>query len=204
MNETASESTIAATDDVETLPEELIFEDNESSPEKETMTEPALVRTAAFLADKNTSTFLIPETVASLVSRQQIQSGIVDLSTEAGIAIARHLVYSGIAYSVFESVGVEDLPKCLSEMSQLLKLSQGYLPFNPEDITSIDANIVLIPAAADDAGPGIDVSEGTITGTVIEQMQSAKLDCLLVLPPESGLRRQEDGSYVRLTLRLAE
>lgn len=188
--------------EAETLPEELIIEDRESSPED---AEPFLVRTAAFLADERTSTFLLPETVASLVSRQKIQSAIVDLSTEAGVAIARQLAESGVAYSVFDTVALKDVPGSPRDtVWLLLARSQGTVPFNPEDIAGIDANIVLMPASPDDTGPYVDVSHGTIANTVIEQLQQAKLNCLMVLPPESGLRRQEDGSYVRLTLKLAE
>ena len=101
-------------------------------------------------------------------------------------------------------VPVMKLARGLARKTTALATSSG-VPMRPVGLrASIDANIVLIPAPADDAGPGVDATEGTITGLVIEQLQEAKLNCLMVLPPESGLRRQGDGSYVRLTLKLAE
>lgn len=192
------------TPEVETLPEELIFEDNESSLEEDAITEPVLVRTAAFLADGRTSTFLLAETVAALVLRQEIQSAIVDISTEAGLETAHQLLESGIEYSIFDTVPPKWDLTTRPLVDKVLTKSQGTVPFDPGSITTIDANIVLTPAPASDAGPGIDATDGTITAVVLEQLKEAELDCLLVLPPESGLRRQEDGTYVRLTLRLAE
>lgn len=192
------------TPEVETLPEELIFEDNEFSLKADSITETVLVRTAAFLADGRTSTFLLAETVAALVLRQEIQSAIVDISTEAGLATAHQLLESGIEYSIFDTVPPKWDLTTRPLVDKVLTKSQGTVPFDPGSITNIDANIVLTPAPASDAGPGIDATEGTITAVVLEQLKAAELDCLLVLPPESGLRRQEDGTYVRLTLRLAE
>ncbi|MEO3931361.1 hypothetical protein WMO79_00915 [Micrococcaceae bacterium Sec7.4] len=188
----------------ETHPEELIFEDPDLSPEDATQ-EQTLVRTVAFLADEHTSGFLLAPTIQSLIISQKIQSVIVDLSTETGVSIAHQLVSKPeIEYRIFDTVPLKSTHENKFDLGPVLAHSAGTAPFNPEDLTGIDANIVLIPAAAIDAGPGVDVSDGTIAGAVINQLQQAKRDCLLVLPPESGLRRQEDGSYVRLTLKLEE
>lgn len=190
--------------ELETLPEELIFEDPEASPE-DPDTEPALVRTVAFLADVHTSGFLLAPTIQSLIASQKIQSVIVDLSTETGISIAHQLVSNPeIEYRIFDTVPLKSTRDLTFDLGPVLAHSAGTVPFNADDITGINANIILIPAAAIDAGPGVDVSDGTIAGAVISQLQQARQDCLLVLPPESGLRRQEDGGYVRLTLKLEE
>jgi hypothetical protein len=190
---------------LETLPDELIIEDPHALPEDETQGhEQTAVRTAAFLADRDTSTFLLADTVQSLIAAQQVQSAVVDLSTEAGASIARLVAATpGIEYRIFDTVPLDGdgIP---SGLAPLLEGSAGTVPFDAEDICAIDANIVLIPAAAIDAGPGVDVSDGTVAGAVLAQLQPAGLPCLLVLPPESGLRRQEDGSYVRLTLKIQE
>jgi hypothetical protein len=188
--------------ELESLPEELIFEDPEATPE-DPDTEPTQVRTVAFLADEHTSGFLLAPTIQSLIANQKIQSVIVDLSTETGISIA-HLLVSNpeIEYRIFDTVPLESTHELKFDLGPVLAHSAGTVPFNAENITAIDANIVLVPAAAIDAGPGVDVSDGTIAGAVISQLQQARQDCLLI--PESGLRRQEDGSYVRLTLKLAE
>lgn len=197
-------STTGDSTEPETLPEELIFEDPDLSPEDAARGH-ALVRTVAFLADEHTSGFLLAPTVASLIASQEIQSVIVDLSTETGISIAHQLVSNpGIEYRIFDTVPLKSTDALTFDLGPVLAHSAGTVPFNPEDITTIDANIVLMPAAAVDAGPGVDVSDGTLAGAVINQLQQAKRDCLLVLPPESGLRRQNDGSYVRLTLKLEE
>ncbi|MET3172927.1 UNVERIFIED_ORG: hypothetical protein ABIB52_000755 [Arthrobacter sp. UYCu721] len=189
--------------EVETLPEELIFEDAESTPEDKTAV-PSLVRTAAFLADGRTSTFLLAETVAALVSHQEILSAFVDISTEAGLVTAHQLLEAGIDYSIFDTVPPKWDLTTRPLVDRVLTKSRGTVPFDPGNIAAIDANIVLTPAPASDAGPGIDATDGTITAVVMEQLKAAEMNCLLVLPPESGLRRQNDGSYVRLTLKVSE
>lgn len=211
MNAAASTNAPTGTDpgagkstEVEVLPEELIFEDTDSWVEDTPVTRAAIVRTVAFLADGRTSPFLLCETVASLVNRQKVQSAIVDLSTEAGVITARQLMESGIEYSLFDTLPPKSDEASRPLLEEIRSRSQGTTAFDPGNIAAIDANIVLMPAPAEDAGPGIDVSEGTITAVVMEQLQAAKLSCLMLLPPEAGLRRQDDGNYVRLTLKLAE
>lgn len=189
---------------VDVLPDELIFEDSESWVEDTAMPGPALVRTVAFLADGRTSPFLLRETIAALVARQKVQSAVVDISTKAGVATARQLMDSGIEYTVFDTVRPQWDQTSLPLVKEIRSRAKGTLAFDPRNIAAIDANIVLMPAPAEDTGPGIDASEGTITELVMTQLQEAQQSCLMVLPPEAGLRRQEDGSYVRLTLKLAE
>jgi hypothetical protein len=189
---------------VEVLPDELIFEDSESWVEDTAVSRSALVRTVAFLADGRTSPFLLRETVASLVARQKVQSAIVDISTKAGVVTARQLMESGIDYSIFDTVPPQWDEASRPLVEEIRSRSQGTITFDAGNIAAIDANIVLMPGPAEDTGPGIDVSDGTITGLVMKQLQAAKQNCLMVLPPEAGLRRQDDNSYVRLTLKLAE
>lgn len=163
------------------------------------------LRTVAFLADANTSDFLLGPTIEALISKQEIQSVIIDLSTDIGVSIANMVVSKPeIEYRVFDTTPMESTHENKFDLGPVLTHSAGTVPFSADDIASIDANIVLVPAAAVDTGPGIDVSDGTLAGTVLAQMQEAKRDCLIILPPESGLRRQEDGSYVRVTLKLQE
>jgi len=162
-------------------------------------------RTVAFLADGNTSGFLLGPTIEALLTKQDIQSVIIDLSTSIGISIANMVVSKPeIEYRIFDTTPLESTHEHKFDLGPVLTHSAGTVPFNAEDVMSIDANLVLVPAAAIDAGPGIDVSEGTLAGAVLTQLQEAKQDCLVILPPESGLRRQEDGSYVRITLKLQE
>lgn len=163
------------------------------------------VRTVAFLADKHASGFLLGQTIQALVAKQQIQSAIVDLSTRTGVSIA-HLLVSNpdIEYRIFDTEPLESTHEHKFDLGPVFEHSAGTVPFNAGDLSAIDANIVLVPAAAIDAGPGIDVSDGTLAGTVISQLQQANRDCLLILPPESGLRKLEDDSYVRVTLKLQE
>lgn len=165
---------------------------------------PTAVRTAAFLADGRTSAFLLAETVAALVSRQEIQSAIVDISTEAGLATAQQLLDSGVEYRIFDTVPPKWDDSTRPPLERIRAGSRGTVPLDPGDIAAVDANIVLAPAPASDAGPGIDATDGTVTALVMEQLKAAERPCLLVLPPESGLRRQTDGQYVRLTLKIEE
>lgn len=188
--------------EIETLDDHLIFEDTDASVD-DLDADPVVVRTAAFLADGRTSTFLLAETLDALISRQQIQSAIVDISTEAGVTTAKQLLESGVDYRIFDTIAPKWSESTLPLVDQVRYQSLGTVPFDPQHVADIDANIVLIPAPAGDAGAGIDATDGTITAVVMEQLKVAELNCLLVLPPESGLRRQDDGSYVRLTLRLA-
>lgn len=175
------------------------------STEAEILPEETAVRTAAFLADAHTSTFLLGPTIQALVTSQKIQSAVIDLSTETGISIANLLVSNPeVEYRIFDTVPLESTDALTFDLGPVLAHSAGTVPFNAEDLNSIDANIVLLPAAAIDAGPGIDVSDGTIAGAVISRLQQTNTNCMIVLPPESGLRKQEDGNYVRLTLKLEE
>jgi hypothetical protein len=177
----------------------------EGSTDVGILPEETAVRTVAFLADEHTSGFLLAPTIQSLVASQQIQSVIVDLSTETGVSIANLLVSNPeIEYRIFDTVPLESTDALKFDLGPVLAHSAGTVPFDVDDIAAIDANIVLVPAAAIDAGPGVDVSDGTIAGAVISQLQQTKTNCMIVLPPESGLRRQDDGSYVRLTLKLEE
>lgn len=203
MNATTDTTLAGPTEaeEVEYLPEELIFEDPDARIED--LTSPVVVRTAAFLADGRTSTFLLAETIAALVASQDIHSAIVDISTEAGVITAHQLLESGIPYSIFDTVPPKWDSGDRLRLDLVLAESQGKLPFDAGNIAGIDANIVLLPAPAADAGAGIDASEGTITAVVMQQLEQSQLDCRLVLPPEAGLRRRNDGSYVRLTLVLS-
>lgn len=200
MNE-ASESTTTEINEAPEegfLPEELIFEDPDA-----VMEAPVIVRTAAFLADGRTNAFLLAETVAALVTSQDIQSAIVDVSTEAGVITAHQLLELEVPYSIFDTVPPKWDSNDRLRLDLVLAGAQGRIPFDAGDIAGIDANIVLLPAPADDAGAGIDAAEGTITAVVMEQLEKAQLECRLILPPEAGLRRRNDGSYVRLTLVLS-
>lgn len=189
---------------IHVLPDELIFEDSDSWVEDAAIPGPVVVRTVAFLADGRTSPFLLRETVAALVERQQVQSAVVDISTGAGLTTAQQLLDSGIEYSIFDTLPAQWDEANGPLVESIRSKAQGTVALNPENIAGIDANIVLMPAPAEDTGPGIDASEGTITELVMTQLQAAQQSCLMVLPPEAGLRRQEDGNYVRLTLKLAE
>jgi hypothetical protein len=193
------------TSEIQVLPEELIFEDSAAGFE---VTDEApgspVRRTVAFLADAKASTFQLPQTIEALVKRQQVEDAIVDLSTAAGVTVARQLIASEIDFSVFDTQIIQPTDELDFHTDRLLAYSQGTVPFDIDNLTSIDANIVVITSSPDDAGPYVDVSVGTVAGAVVEQTKAAQLSCLMVLPPESGLRRQDDGGYVRLTLRLAE
>lgn len=189
----------------EPLSAELVDDGPETTSNKTGSTaEPVVLRTAAFLSDGRTDTFLLAETVDALISQQSIQEAVVDISTEAGVTIARRLLELEIDYSIFDTVP----PKWDGEnrvlLEQLRARAKSLVPLDLDNLADIDANVVLAPAPATDAGPGIDATDGTITALVLDQMQAADQSCLLILPPESGLRRRESGDYVRLTIRLSE
>ena len=190
--------------DTNELPDELIIEDPNVS-EDDLDAEPTVVRTVAFLADERASTFLLAETVSALVESQGIQEALVDISTEAGLAVARQLMESGVGYRLLDTPLRPRTDEAVRAVEDEVHLhSAGTAPFNPAAISALDANIAFVPAPAEDAGAGIDASEGTITALVVDQMKRDARSCLAILPPESGLRRLDNGCYVRLTLRLSE
>lgn len=199
MNQPPTENTDERESDDQALPGAV-----QVSEETAAGDESAVIRTVAFLADGRASDFLLAESIAAVIEHQQIQEAVVDLSTTAGLATAAQLLDSGIPYGAFDTVPPQWDEESRPELQRLLDGSSGRIPFDPENIADIAANIALIPAPATDAGPGIEASEGTVTALVLSQLQAAGRDCLVILPPESGLRRRNDGSYVRLTLRLGK
>lgn len=179
----------------ETVPEPAVPADGDDAP---------VIRTVAFLADGRASDFLLAESISTIVEHHQIQEAIVDLSMPAGVATAAQLLDTGIPYGILDTVPPQWDEGSRPALQRLLDGASGRIPFDPENIAAIAAHMALIPAAATDAGPGIDATEGTVTALVLDQLQAAGRDCLVILPPEHGLRRRTDGTYVRLALRLGE
>lgn len=189
----------------EPLSAEIVDDDPDTaSNHAEPTAEPVEVRTAAFLSDGRTSAFLLAETVDALISKQNIQEAVVDISTEAGVTIARRLLELEIDYSIFDTVPLKWDGENRLLLEQLRDHAKSLVPLDLDNLADIDANVVLAPAPATDAGPGIDATDGTITALVIDQMRAAGQSCLLILPPESGLRCRPSGDYVRVSIRLSE
>jgi hypothetical protein len=178
-----------------------------TDPTPEQESEPISIegnRTAVFLADGRVSPFLITDTIDALIEEQKLEKAILDLSTKAGITLARHLNWINFSYSVFDTEPLVSSPEFKFDIDELLEGAEETLAFEPDSIVNIDAGIVLIPMAALDGGAGIDASEGTITSILVPQLQEAQKGVLMILPPELGLRRQADETYVRAMLQLRD
>ncbi|KIA72674.1 hypothetical protein ANMWB30_24420 [Arthrobacter sp. MWB30] len=175
----------------------------ETLPEDSAEPTPKVVRTAAFIVDGRATSFLLAETVISLINLQHIQHALVDLSTAPGVAIARSLADASIDFSILDHLHRPDEPDN-DETVELRNRAQGTVPFDLGNIGSLNANYVLVPAGAANNGQGIDATPGTIIGLALAQFQQEQQRCLLLLPPEEGLVRLPDNTYVRRTLVLVD
>lgn len=169
-----------------------------------TMTEterPALasdeaVPTAVFFADPRASSFLLSDTISSMLGSYNIQRAYIDVSNQAGLVIAGELLRAGIAYELLDfgqeiqevapRAFVLDQERTAADVPYLRTMSAGTHAVAVEDLASIDANVVLIPAMADERL--INFSTTSVVGTVLTQAEESGRELLVITPPERGLR----------------
>lgn len=176
------------------------------SPEEH---EPRIERTVAFVADPRSTTFLLRETVSRLVGNLGLQRGLVDLSTLAGVSIALALEDEGVPYDLLDfGQNVPDDPHLepvsapgeevtMAEAPRLRRAAAGTLAVDLDRIGEIDANLMLIPAVREDGSVNAEFSAETLPGLALEQAERLGLRILVMCPPEQGVRRYQDGHWVR-------
>ena len=161
---------------------------------------PSISPTIAVFTDPRSSTLFLQETAQSLITQYKIERAFVDLSTLAGLAFANALLDAGIAYESLEFgkaeserdagqvalTGAGSLTPPLREASHLRQMSAGTLAVDIEELALIPANLVVIPAMADETL--MDFSQGTVVGQVLNQIEKSNGELLLIAPPERGLR----------------
>ncbi|HEU5223136.1 MAG TPA: hypothetical protein VFU07_05570 [Candidatus Lumbricidophila sp.] len=163
------------------------------------------IPTAAFFADPRASTFLLKDTVRSLLATYKIQHAYVDLTTLPGMTVATVLLESGIAYEAvnFGQQRPEALPlsptntdkrfkpskpRTMQDLPYLEHMSAGEHVIDIAKLADINANLVLIPGQLGAPQHLIDFSQNTLVGAVLTQAEALKRDVLVVVPPERGLR----------------
>lgn len=170
--------------------------------------DPHVERTVAFIADPRATTFLLPGTVSRLVGSLRIQRGLVDLSTLSGVAIALALEGEGVPYDLLDfGQGVSDddpntdpEPGEETGMAEALRLREaaiGVVRVGLDRIASINADLMLVPTVCEDGSARADFSRETLPGLVLEQAERLGLRILMMCPPEQGVRRYQNDSWVR-------
>lgn len=186
--------------------------------------EPTTERTVAFISDPRATDLLLEETIQKVVESLEIQRGIVDLSSVAGIAIGQVLHEAGIPFDALDYGQEGDFQRAapvvhgswaaladgitLSSLTekagQLREAASSVVTVPVGEIGAIDANVMLIPAMVGTDEKNVDFSPETISGVALTQLEEAKREFTIVLPPERGLRGLDDGSYERIVLHVNE
>lgn len=195
------------------------------APESPSSDEPT---TMAFIADKNTSTLVLRQTVKVLLDAKNVQRVFVDLSTLAGVVVAGQCLVQGIPYLVLDygqepeehsfegskkPTNKTKSPKprpyrhsskpSLENAPHLRSRAAGLVEVPPDQLGEMPSLLVLVPAAEDVPGSQrIDFSLQSLCGVVIAQAEKAKRQILVMVPPEQGLIRDGDkpNAYLRRTM----
>lgn len=211
----------AAPHDEATTPREGAVVTDEQESTSETIT---TERTLAFFADPRATDLLLEETVQKVIESLEIQRGLVDLSSVAGITIAQAFHDAGIPFDALDygqdGEFAEAAPtvhgswasladgitlKTLTDKAESLRtLASSVVEVPIAEIGAIDANVMLIPAMVGSDEKLIDFSPETISGVAITQLQETNREFTVVLPPERGLRGLDDGSYERIVIHVSE
>jgi hypothetical protein len=157
------------------------------------------VPTAVFFADPRATTFLLADTIGSLLAAYSIQHAYVDLTTLGGVTVAGELLRAGVAYTLLDfgqqvptapadHTAQFDLeqPRSLADIPYLSAMSADTLTVKVEELAAMNANLVLIPAMADERL--IDFSPNSLVGAVLVQAEEIQRDVLVLSPPQRGLR----------------
>lgn len=178
--------------------------DASTTPERQTPSTTAQ-RTIAIYSAPNSPALLLEETITALIASSDVQRGVIDLSTVAGLTAASAFRSAGVPYDALE-FGQEDHlsdghPTEL-DAAALRADAAGVQAIEASELAAIDANLVVIPAIAETDGVVVDFSAGTVPGAVVSQAEDGAVPILLVLPPERGLRPVGEGTYQRAVLHI--
>ncbi|WP_017544040.1 hypothetical protein [Nocardiopsis prasina] len=171
---------------------------------------PHVERTVAFIADPRATTFLMRETVSRLVGSLGIQRGLVDPTTLSGVAVALTLEAEGVPYDLIDfgqglpddDPNMEPAPVpgedvTMAEAPRLREAAAGTVRVELDRIGSMDANLMLIPAVREGGSAHAEFAVETLPGLVLSQAEQLGLRILVMCPPEQGVRRYQDGPWVR-------
>jgi hypothetical protein len=172
-------------------------------------------RTIAFFADPQAATLLLTDTVARLIDAMEVQRGLVDLSSLPGLAVAAAFEREGVPYEALDFGQSDQFIEWMSERDPLhnpfieedadhfrsLAVGVKQIPF--DQIGSVDANVVLIPAMVPDGKKMIDFSPESLPGAVMNQLEEAQRPMLIIDTPERGLRHSFEGIYQREIIHVA-
>jgi len=158
----------------------------------------------AVFADSRASALLVDETTASLIGAHGVEHGYVDLITPAGVAAAAAFQRAGIAYTVMDlgpEIDTDD-----PETERLLGQAAAIEPVDPAEAATMPASVVVVPACVGSMSEhldhaveraDLDFSLATLPGVVLEALQFAGRDMLMMDAPERGLVRSASGAYSR-------
>lgn len=165
--------------------------------------EPA--RTVAIFSAPNSAALLLEETIAALIASSDVERGVIDLSTVAGLTAASAFRSAGVRYDSLDFGQEDHLQAGHPTTLDAEAIRAGAASVHTVDVSRLagmDANLVLIPAIADTDGVVIDFSSGSVPGAVVSQAEDIGEAILLVLPPERGLRPIGDGAYQRAIMHI--
>lgn len=175
--------------------------------------------TVVFIPDSRASTIALAETVKHLVNAREISRGIVELNTNAGIAIATQLCAQHIAYDVMVFDNDDPENRSSDEAVRALHTAAAqHVHVSAEELHELDANYIVIPAVsgagqrridlAVERDGSVDIGETTLPGHVIKglelkaQATGVTEELLYIDVPERGLVQEADGTYQRRVLHL--
>lgn len=169
-------------------------------------------RTVAIFADPRASAMLMWKTMEALIDSSKIERALIDPSTEAGLAAALAFEQDGIKINLldfgqqdhFIASGEERTlfhPVIDEDKDRLRNHTAGHdHHVEVAELGMINANVVLIPAMAGDV---LDFTPGTVVGAVLQQLQEARREVMVIDAPERGLQRKGDGEYIRRIIHVA-
>lgn len=158
-----------------------------------------------FLTDDDTSSFLLSDTIADLIRRKNISHALVDPSHVAGQIIIQALVDSNVAFSLVD-VGVASEHDPAPSLPETLRdQARDTIALDIAGISTSNALVVIAPSIVEGVSPRLNLAPDNLCGVAIEQLQSSDKGCLLLMPPEMGVRMKPNspGDYLRLVLDIA-
>lgn len=175
--------------------------------------------TVVFIPDSRASTVALAETVKHLINARDISRAIVELNTDAGVAIATQLRAQHIAYDVMVFDNDDPENRSSDEAVRALHTAAAkHVHVSAEELHELDANYIVIPAIAGsrqrridlavDGNVGVDIGETTLPGHVIKGLElkaettGVTEELLYIDVPERGLVQEADGTYQRRILHL--
>jgi hypothetical protein len=173
-------------------------------------------RTVAFFPDPRASTLLLTDTVASLIEILEIERGLVDLSSLPGLAVAAAFEEKNVPFDSLQYGQADHYIEWMSERDpvhnpvieadaeRLRALASGVKTLEVGDLGDVDANVILIPAMANNDAKLIDFSPETLPGAVMTQLEAGERPLMIIDTPERGLRQSFEGVYQRRIIHVGE